>query len=117
MQSKENCIETNIKTSNKNNHSVKNVYILHTDFKAAAIVNEYIEDTERKVIEIEAVNPKKSSDKIIQAALSSNNNNDLKVILKPGEYIIKHLIKVFDNTELIAEGTTITQKKKGNNIS
>lgn len=89
---------------------------LNTTAKAAAIVNEYMEDDGRKVIEIESVNSKKSSDKVIQKALASNENNDLKVILKPGEYTIKNLLKIFDNTELIAEGATITQKKKGKGL-
>ena len=38
------------------------------------------------------------------------------MILKPGEYTIRNLIKVFDNTELVAEGATITQKKKGKGL-
>lgn len=89
---------------------------LHLNTQAAAIVKEYVEDSGRKVIEIESVNSKKSSDKIIQKALASNDNEDLKVILKPGEYTIRNLIKVFDNTELVAEGATITQKKKGKGL-
>ena len=90
---------------------------LHLNTQAAAIVNEYVEDSGRKVIEIESVNSKKSSDKIIQKALASNDNEDLKVILKPGEYTIRNLIKVFDNTELVAEGAAITQKKKGKRLT
>lgn len=89
---------------------------LNINVKAAAVTKEYTEDTGKKVIEIAAVNPKKSSDKVIQKALASNNNNDLKVILLPGEYTIKNLLKVFDNTELIANGATITQKKKGKGL-
>lgn len=88
----------------------------HTRALAASIVREYTEESGRKVVEIESKHSKKTSDKLIQRVLKSNNNQDLKVILHPGEYRIKNLLKVFDNTEIVATGATVTQIKKGKGL-